>query len=229
MQDQMKDVFGGDIQDKIDDYFGTADKDDRERFLRANPQVQAALNWQNEKVINNEAVYEYYGGISALEKFHKGKVYDQLEQKFGADIQDKFDEYYGMQITDPAGAKRFYRQHPELKAYNKEKKILMEQALRNIVEFGSKLPEAEPPPQLTGNEPQSVGQENIQQYAQQTAPDFAFWQSELPEVSTILSAYWADDEPLPAAVTRNLDYLAPTYGYQDGEEMLQSILISMNR
>jgi hypothetical protein len=229
IQERMKQTFGEGIQDQIDDYFGIADKDDRERFLRANPQVQTALSWQNEQVVNNEDVYEFYGGISALEKFHKGKVFDQLEQKFGADISDKFDEYYDLQVTDPAGAKRFYRQHPELKAYNKEKKILMEQALRNIVEFGSKLPEAEPPPQLTGNEPQTVGQENIQQYAQQTAPDFAFWQSELPEVSTILSAYWADDEPLPAAVTRNLDYLAPTYGYQDGEEMLQSILISMNR
>jgi hypothetical protein len=229
VQEQMKTTFGAEIQSQIDDYFGIADKDDRERFLAANPQVQEALNWQNEQVISNEAIYEYYGGLSALEKYHKGKVYDQLEQKFGADISEKFDTYYDMQITDPAGAKRFYRQHPELKAYNKEKSILMDQALRAIVEFGAKLPEAEPPPQLTGNEPQSVGQQAIADYATQSVPDFGFWQSELPEVSTILSAYWNEDEPIPSAVTRNLDYEARRFGYEDGEALLEAILISMNR
>jgi hypothetical protein len=228
VQEQMKQQFGSDIQDKIDDYYGMADQEDRERYLRANPQVQDALGWQNEQVVNNDLVYAYYGGLSALEKYHKGKVYDQLEKTYGADISEKWDEYYDLQISDPEEAKRYYRQHPELKAYNKDKKKLMELALRGIVEFGSKLPESDKP-ELTGNEPQTIGQENIQQYATQSAPDFEYWQSELPEVSAILSSYWTEGDEIPSAVTRNLDFMAEQYGYQDGEAMLQAILISMNR
>jgi hypothetical protein len=166
IQDGMKQNFGSDIQDKLDQYFSIDNTDQRKNFLKSNPVVQQALDWQNQQVVDNEKVYEYYGGLSSLEKFYKGKVYDQLETKFGADIGDKWDEYYNMQLSDPAGAKKYYRQHPELKAYTKEKTKLMEEALKNIVTFGSKLPDA-PKPELTGNTPESVGQQNIQEYASQ--------------------------------------------------------------
>jgi hypothetical protein len=228
VQAGMKQNFGPDIQDKIDELFSLQDKEDRDAYMQRHPEVQDALSWQNEQVVNDERLYTYYGGIQALEKYHKGKVYDELEKRYGADIQSKWSEYYDMQITDPAGAKSYYRQHPELKAYNKDKTLLMEQALRNIVEFGSKLPDT-PRPELQDNEPQSVGQQNIQDYATQQTPDFSYWQSELPEVSAILSSYWTDGEEIPYAVTKNLDYVSRNYGYPDGEAMLQAILISMNR
>ena len=225
----MKQNFGSDIQDKIDTYFGMDDTDQRKNFLKANPLVQQALDWQNAQVVDNEKVYEYYGGISSLEKFYKGKVYDQLETKFGADIGDKWDQYYNMQLADPPGAKKYYRQHPELKAYTKEKTKLMEEALRNIVAFGSRLPEA-PKPELTGNTPESVGQQNIQEYANQPASlPFQYWQSQMPEVSAILADYWTNGSKLPYAVDKNLDYQAQQYGYNSGDELKQAILISLER
>jgi hypothetical protein len=226
--EEMKRTFGPDIQDKVDELFSLEDKEARDKYTQAHPEVSAALQWQNEQVVNNEDVYEFYGGIQAIEKYHKGRVFDTLEKKYGADIQQKFDSYYDMQISDPAGAKSFYRQHPELKAYNEEKKVLMEQALRQIVEFGARLPEQEPP-QLTGNDPQSVAQQNIQDYAQTQTQPFEYWQGEMPEVSAILADYWTTGEEIPYAVRKNLDYQASQYGYQSGDDMLQAILISMNR
>jgi hypothetical protein len=228
IRENMAKTFGADIQDKIDQLFSIEDKDARDRYVQANPVVNAALQWQNEQVVNNPDVYEFYGGLQALEKFHKGKVYDTLEAKYGADIQKKFDEYYQMQITDPKGAKSFYRLHPELKKYNEEKTVLMEQALRQIVEFGARLPD-NPMPELTGNEPESVAQQNIQDYATQTTPGFDYWQSEMPEVSAILSTYWNGTEKIPYAVKKNLDYQAAQYGFQSGDDLLQAILISMQR
>ncbi len=228
IQEGMKRQFGPDIADKIDEYFSIADKDQRENFAERNPAVQQALDWQNQQVVENEDVYTYYGGMQAIEKFHKGKVYDTLEKKYGADISKKFDEYYDLQISDPAGAKSYYRMHPELKAYNKEKTVLMEQALRAIVAFGAKLPDA-PKPELTGNTPETVGQQNIQEYTQQTTQPFEYWQGEMPEVSAILADYWQNNEEIPYAVTKNLDYQASQYGFQSGEDLLQAILVSMNR
>jgi hypothetical protein len=228
VQEGMKQNFGPDIADKIDELFSMEDKDARDAYMQRHPEVGEALQWQNEQVVNNESLYTFYGGIQALEKYHKGKVYDVLEAKYGSDIQEKFAEYYDMQISDPAGAKSYYRLHPELAKYNKEKKVLMEQALRAIVDFGSRLPDT-PKPELTGNTPQSVGQQNIEEYATQQTPDFSFWQQELPEVSNILANYWSGNEPIPYAVTKVLDRQAGQYGYPDGEAMLQAILISMNR
>jgi hypothetical protein len=228
VQAGMKETFGSDIQDKIDHYYSLEDKDAREMFTRTHPEVTDALAWQTEQVVNDELLYEFYGGISSLEKFTRNKMYDQLEAKFGNDIGDKFNTYYDMQITDPAGAKSFYRMHPELKAYNEAKKILEQQALRQVVEFGSKLPDT-PKPELTGNAPQSVGQENVQNYATQQTPSFDYWQQELPEVSTIIQNYWSGNEPLPYAVTKNLDRMASQYGYDSGEDLLTAILVSMNR
>lgn len=228
VQEGMKQAFGPDVQDKIDTYYGLEDKKQRESFMAANPEIGQALQWQNEQVTNNELLYQFYGGISSLEKFHKGKVFDQLEAKYGTDIQDKFDEYYQMQITDPSGAKKYYKQHPELKAYNEEKKVLMQQALHAIVEFGARLPEEEKP-ELTGNEPQNVSQQAVADYAQQSTPPFEYWSQEMPEVSAILADVWQSGEEIPYAVTKNLDRMASAYGYQDGESLLQAILISMNR
>lgn len=231
VQEGMKQEFGADIAEKIDEYFSRADKDDRERFLQANPQVQLALDWQNEQVIGNELIYEYYGGISALEKYHRGKVYDELEKTYGADISEKWDTYYDLQISDPAEAKRFYRQHPELKKYSADKKKLMEMALRNIVEFGANLPDAPPLPELTGNEPESVAQQAIYDYATQPpAPSFAEWSQELPLETEVIAGYWSGDiEKLPSAVTNSLDYQARDFGYENGDDLLQAILISLQR
>ncbi len=228
IQAGMEQAFGKGIQDKIDELFSLEDKDARDRFVRSNPIVSQALQWQNEQVVNSPDVYEFYGGLQALEKFHKGKVYDTLEKKFGADIQEKFDKYYDMQIADPAGAKSYYRLHPELKRYNEEKKVLMEQAIRQIVEFGARLPET-PLPELTGNEPESVAQQNIQDYATQTTPGFDFWQQKMPEVSAILADYWQNGGKVPYAVTKNLDYQAQQYGFGSGDDLMQAILISMQR
>jgi hypothetical protein len=228
VQEQMKKAFGEDIRERMDHYYSIEDGDQRRAFLERNPDIEQAMSWQNEQVVGSDLMYSYYGGIQALERYWNGKAYDQLEEKFGSDISKKWDEYYDLQITDPAGAKSYYRKHPELKQYSKEKDKLMEAALRQIVEFGARLPEAEKP-QLTGNEPQSVGQENIANYANQTTPDFSYWQSEMPEVTTILADYWTNGEEIPYAVTKNLDYMARNYGYESGDDMLQAILISMNR
>jgi hypothetical protein len=228
IQEQMKQNFGSDIQDKIDVYFSMDDADERKAFIENHPEVQGALNFQNEQTVNDELLYEYYGGIQALERYHKGKMYDALYAKFGNDIGTKYDEYYMLQMTDPAGAKRFYRSHPELKAYSAEKKKMEQDVLKAIVTFGSKLPEPERP-ELTGNEPQSAGQQAIANYASQSTPSFSYWQAELPEVSAILQSYWFGGQEIPYAVTKNLDYMASNYGFQSGDDMLQAILISMNK
>lgn len=228
VQEQLKRNFGEDILELTDHYYSIEDSNQRKAFLDIHPEIDQAMSFQNEQVVNSDLLYEFYGGVSSLEKYWKGKVYDQLEEKYGADISKKFDTYYNMQVSDPSGAKRYYRQHPELKAYSREKDGLMDQALRKIVEFGAKLPETQPP-ELTGNEPQDLGQKGIQEYAQQSTPSFDYWQQQMPEVSAILADYWQSGEEIPYAVTKNLDYTARNYGYNSGDDLLQAILISMQR
>jgi hypothetical protein len=228
VQEDMKENFGANIQDTLDEYYSIDDSNKRKDYMAAHPEIQQALSFQNERIVNTPDLYAFYGGIQTIEKYHKGLVYDQLEQTFGADIQDKLDTYNEMKLTDPKGASKYYKQHPELKRYSQEKKVLMAQALQNIVAFAARLPEEEKP-ELTGNEPESVGQQNLQDYAQQTAPTFAEFQQSLPLETQLIQSYWNESGQIPYEVTKALDYKAYQLGYDDGESLLQAILVSLER
>lgn len=229
IQEQMSIWFGDEIAEEID-YYYSLDEKKKEAFAQNNPKVKAAIEWQNMQLINNPEVYEYYGGINSLERFHKGKVYAQLETEFGAGIEETWSQYYDMQMYDPKGAKQFKKAHPELTAYTARKSELMDQALRSIVEFATVLPEADIPPQLTGREPVSVGQEAIFEYANQPpTPTFEDWTQQLPTETQLIAAYWNGEIKLPAAVKNSLDYKARDYGFSSGDDLLQAILISLNK
>ncbi len=226
VQESMKSRFGSDVLDKIEEYYSIDNTDQRKNFLELNPNVQMAMDYQTQATVNNPDLYSFYGGIQTLEKYWKGKVYDQLEEKYGADIQDKVQEYNTLKLVNPAQAKTYYRQHSEIKAYNKEKSELMDEALKKIVEFAQRLPEEEKPA-LTGNEPNSVGQENLYQYATQTAPTFQEFQQSLPIESQLIQEYWTSGEDIPYEVKKSLDYKAQRLGYQDGDDLLEAILIAL--
>lgn len=231
IQDEMKNWFGDDIGEQID-HFYTLDDKQRQAFAQINPRVQAAIDWQTQQVVANPQVYRFYGGLGSLERFHKGRVYAQLDQEFGEGIQATWDQYYDMQMRDPKGASKFKRAHPELNAYTQRKKVLMDVAIRNIVNFASVLPEADEPPTLRTDLPTSLsgGQQGVLDYAAQPpAPTFEQWAQQMPTETQLIAAYWSGEIQLPSAVVNSLEYKARDYGYASGDDLLQAILISMQR
>jgi hypothetical protein len=219
----MEKIYGDDISEKMDHYYGMEDRDAARFFLDTHPEVQQAMDFQKSTIVNSPLLYEYYGGVETLEKVHKGRVYDQLDQEF-PNIQSTLDEYYD--IYDQKARTSFKKQHPELTSYWDRKTKLTEQAMKDIVNFAQLLPEA-PKPQSTGNAPQTPAQEDLQNYLQAQKPSFEQWSQIMGAPLTQLVIGHAQGDELPRIAESELDYMSEQYGYEDGDQLLRDILISL--
>lgn len=226
MNKALAEEYGEDIQDKISLYFGMDDRKKAKLFLEMNPEVSDALDDQTAYISNNPQLMKYYGGIDTLERYYTGKMYDQLEAKFGDNITDVESGYFN--IYDKAERKAYLRANPQLKAYWDEKDKLKEYNLRQVVQFGNNLPE--PKPELRSDaEPANPTQEELEKFAQpEQKMSFDQWQGVIGEsASSLILDYYYSGEELPKALTSNLNYMADQYGYESGNDLLREILMSL--
>jgi hypothetical protein len=148
-------------------------------------------------------------------------------KKYGDDIKKTESAYRDLLTT--AEQKQFKKEHPELKAYWDEKKVYQEKLDKRIVVLGSNLPEA-PKAKLRTDQPQNPNSnQKAVQGAAQEQPQISWeqWQNELgAPMSELIQGYW-QGEKLPSPVRSQLNSMAKNYGYYNGDDMLQAILMSM--
>ena len=226
MQKELRQSYGEDINDKIGLYFGMDDKKAKDLFLASHPEVADALDDQQAYVANNQRLLKYYGGLDTLDRYYTGLMYDKLEAKYGSDITDIEGAYYN--IYDKAEKKAYLNAHPELKPYWKEKSALKDENLRHVVEFGQHMP-ASSVPETQDVTPANPTQKELEKFAQ-PAPQVSFeqWTQVIGQpAAALIQEYWFDNKDLPSALTKDLDYMAEQYGYDNGRAMLQEILMSL--
>ncbi len=226
--------FGEDIYDKIEHLY-TLDGSEKDAYREAHPELDAARQLENEYVSNNDLLYEYYGGIETLQQAASARMYEKLDKQFG-DVQPIFDRYYELQLTDPKAAKAFKKSHPEMDAYNKMKSGMKQDALADLVRFSSKLPDG---PELDIREnfdPANPTQQQLQEYTQQGSPTPQEFQQSLgTPLMQIVSQYYADlmndstRAKLPYQADKELDYQSQRLGYDNGNDLLRAILLSLGR
>src|SRR3990167_8460040 len=150
--ENIKDVYGTDIIDKMSEYYAIKEQntDKGYDYLTMNPEVQAAIQLKREGILDNPDVYKYYGSIDTVKSFYLGNQRAELTRKFGNDIFDKWTQYYSYQQEDALNkqngvrsnlAKTYYKQHPELAAYSKEKNVMADVTNHAIVSVASILPD----------------------------------------------------------------------------------------
>lgn len=226
MNEEIANVYGEDIQEKISRYYSFDDSQDARAYLEKHPEVEQAMDARTAMIVSSPNLTKFYGGIDTIERYYTGKMYDTLEKEFGKDILDVEDAYY--EILDPKERKQYRREHPELKEYWDRKSELKDENLRAVVALGSKLPDA-PQLETTGKTPENPTEKRLQDFIDAPpAPTFQEWQQELGTPMTdLIQDYWYNNDELPSTVTNSLDFMADQYGYQNGNDLLQAILMSM--
>ena len=161
MKDLTKERFGEDIQEKIDSYFDKKGTDQADAYLQMHPEIGQALDYQNNFIVNDQLLSAYYSSYEKIEKYYTGKMYDEIENKLGADIYDKWDEYYALKDESSAKAKQYFRQHPELKQYIEMKEEMQNTVNSNIVRLSLHMPEGEPVNVREDARNLSIGQQDL--------------------------------------------------------------------
>jgi len=220
MKAYIQERFGEDIYDQIDRYYQS---DNRDAFLQANPAVEQALDMQNQVVISNPLLNEYYGGFDVVERFYTNKMYDRLEGRYG-NIQAVFDEYYELQIKDALygtkEARAYKKAHPEMTEYSKEKSGLQTQLNRFLA--GYQLPETMLPVARLDFAPRTPSQASLASLGQaQAVISWEQWQQVLsPAMQSLIRDYYRNGDDLPSAAEKQLDYIAGQFGMSGDDALL---------
>ena len=222
--ENIKDVYGTDIIDKMSEYYAIKEQntDKGYDYLTMNPEVQAAIQLKREGILDNPDVYKYYGSIDTVESFYLGNQRAELTRKFGNDIFDKWTQYYSYQQEDALNkqngvrsnlAKTYYKQHPELAAYSKEKNVMADVTNHAIVSVASILPDQPEIEYREGVEgPQPEGKPTWRDISQMI-PD--------PSLQQIVRNYWEKGIAVPYNASNQLDYLAEQNGLYSGDDLLR--------
>lgn len=221
MRERGKQLFGENIWEKVDGayaYKGTGVNQQKAwyDYLDKFPEVDAAMTWQSEYIMQDEVLASYYASLDKLRGYYAGRMYDRLEQEFGSDIFDIQTQYY---IYKDSGqkekAKQYKKNHPELEAYWDRRSELMPKIEDAVVAYGEKLPDGEPARLRTDlPEKLSRGEEKIIEFLEQAQTKGytkAEWLQMLGEVEMqiLLQAY--EGANLPEDVRLYFENIANQY------------------
>jgi len=231
MQGQIEATYGPQIYDRINLYFEFSDRDKAKAYLEASPDVQAALSMQDYLISNNPTLNQYYGGIDTLERWYNNQLYDELEKRYGKDITDIAAQYSDMKyrLLDEKGAKKYLKEHPELKQYWSDKAAMKDQLDKMLIDFGARLPEAPKPTFRQDAQNLSPQQQALMQQQQQPQIPFSHFANVVgPPMTSLILDYYNGQE-LPEEVMNELDYMAPKNGFASGRDMLRAMLTAYAR
>jgi hypothetical protein len=119
MTDDGMVMFGDDIWERTDIFFQKykEDKESAYDYLDRSPIVEQAMEWKKEVVLNDPLLSAYYGGLDMITSYYEGQKWDDIDNKFGPNIFELWDEYYDILDTGGEVAKDFRNTHPEINGY----------------------------------------------------------------------------------------------------------------
>lgn len=227
IRESISTILGDDIWDKLSTYYDLQDtnNDKAAAFKEDHPEIMQALQLKREMILNDPLVYRYYGSLDTIEAYFDGKQRAYLANKFGADITEKQNQYYDLKAVDPAEAKKFLRQHPELRKYWDEKSKMQDSFNRAVVDFSNGLPDQAEGAQLRGDfSPANATQEALAGFTGNQAPT---WESLTdgmqPEIQQMVKDYWQNGKELSKGAKSQLDYLAKKKGFYNADDYLRML------
>jgi len=111
--------FGGDIWDRVDAYLGAKGPSDEEKaaaesILASDPEIGQALDFKSATVLGHPLLSRYYASLETIEGYYRGQMWNAIRDELGADIWDKWDEYFS---KEGAERRAYWNAHPELARY----------------------------------------------------------------------------------------------------------------
>lgn len=227
IRNTIAEVYGDDIWDKMTTYYDLQDtnNDQASAFKEQHPEIMAALQMKRELVVNDPLVYQYYGSLDTIEAYFDGKQRSYLADKYGADITNLQNQYYDLKAINPNEAKKFLRQHPQLKQYWNEKTKLQDEYNRAVVDFAKGLPDMAAGAQLRSDfQAQNSTQENLAGTAGNNTPTWdTLTQGMQPEIQQMVIDYWTQGTEIPKGAKSQLEYLGKKNGFYNADDYLRTL------
>ena len=222
MTDLGTQIFGDGIWGEVDAYYAlnATDPDAARQLLRQNPGISAALDWKQQVAMEDPVLSAYYNSLEKTQRYYKGIFYDKAERHFGEHLWDMFDVYGKLKEIDPKLAKKYWKEHPELKQYMdmKDEELAAYEAAADRV--ASAIPESRPPAYRMGQAPEVAPQEGAEPTADEA------W------VASEISRY-LEGRPAPAAAPQAAADIRAAIGetayrlLQDGPPYSQALISKM--
>ena len=236
MLDEQKRLFGDDIRDQIDAYFAAFDdtqegKDLANQMLKTNPALEAAMDWQDERVIFSPALASYYANLQKVEKYYDGLMFAAIEKELGPEIWDKWAVYWSLEGVSKKAQRDFWKANPDLARYGDLRDAWTPLAKQHAIGVGRLLPEG------TGATQRQMEQE-LGLGAQDVAADFPSlarkqitldqWQQAMggPAFNLVID-FLLNDEDMPLSVEKKLDEMAQRMGLGDASDLIAAISTSL--
>lgn len=238
---KLKVVFGEDIFDKIDMWYGMLGETPEERmeadaYARQNPDVEATIQAQRYLMMQNPVIMAYYGGLDMIERYWKGVMYNKAEEKYGVDIWDTQRKYWDYRDAGQnADAKSWLKQHPELKKYWTFRKRYQKIIDQQIISAGSKLREGKPfslrDEELKGFLQEDIAEKlmvlNREKALEQVAPED--WQAQIGGFAfEYIIKYLFENKPIPKMGESLLEREAAELGIS-ADRLIQLVGMSVMR
>lgn len=217
------------IWDKISHYYDLKD-DNREaaqQFAQLHPEIFQAMQMKREAVLSTPVLAAYYGSIETIEAYLDGKLRQQLSDKYGPDIYDVQTGYY-----DSANPRGYLAQHPELKRFWNEKRVLESQNEKMFYQFANKLPTGTGAQFQEGFAPQSYTQEQLYKSLQpeDQMPSWEEVSVGMPQwLQAEIANYAQNNRPLSKRANKEMDYLAKQGNYYNSKELLRMAVLAMQQ
>jgi len=229
MKDEGENMFGKGIWDKVYAYYDANAQEQGPEYLQNNPDVQKVLDWQTEVIAATPILTSYYGSINTIDYYYAGKIRQELFNQFG-DLQPIFDEWKMIGAVEGSKpAAKYYKAHPELKAYTAAKKELEASVNESVTNIAKNLPEALPATYRQENQAfdpnaqefeQSQTRTDLQKIITPTKRDYL---AELPDYLQRLVIQYLQGGELNRDAMSALDFEAERLGLYDANDLLQQI------
>lgn len=225
--------FGSDVVRTVNAYYdlqASGNKQKSSDFKLQHPEITAYLTAKQETVLSDPSLARYYGSLDTLESYVEGQFKLQMFAKYGSDILQKQQRYYDLKdYNSNYMAKEYLRTHPELKRYWDDNRNSADLMNRRILELSKYLP-AQP---TTGarsdlTNPSATQEQITKMLNTSQAPSFDRVSQMIPSpVLRKVIEYYRSGTPLSASVSSEMDYLASTNGFYDGQDLLRYVGASL--
>ncbi|KKM60816.1 hypothetical protein LCGC14_1538000, partial [marine sediment metagenome] len=166
MLDEQKRLFGDDIRDQINAYFASFDdtqegRDLANQMLKTNPALEAAMDWQDERVVFSPVLASYYANLQKVQKYYDGLMFDAIEKELGPEIWDKWAVYWALEAVSKKAQRDFWKANPDLARYGDLRDAWTPLANQHAVRVGRLLPQGTGASQRQMEDELGLGAEDV--------------------------------------------------------------------
>jgi hypothetical protein len=134
---------GADLETEYYRIMDTQGRDAALKFLERNGELEAYWNRKDEIVTRDPLLAQYYASMDQFERVAQDRFERQMAQKYPG-LFTTLDQYYEIKGRDEEAGKAFFREHPEIAAYYKDRDAWTVQLDRELMEMSEKVRNLEP-------------------------------------------------------------------------------------